>query len=82
MSLAADIVYAPNIDYPLEWNELETYLPRLCARYTSPEQIWANAKIDPMWNPADPEIQLAIRRYKPLKESVKVKNTRKKGGVP
>jgi len=35
--LSTDIVYAPNIEYPLEWNELEAYLPRLCARYTSPE---------------------------------------------
>ncbi len=79
-ALAADIVYAPNIDYPLEWNELETYLPRLCARYTSPEQIRANAKLDPMWNPAIPDIQFARRRYKPLKEPVKAKNPRKKGG--
>lgn len=74
--LSADIVYAPNIEYPLEWNELETYLPRLCARYTSPEQIRANAKLDPMWNPADPDIRLARRKYRPLK----AKNPRRKGG--
>ncbi len=74
--LSEDVVYAPNIDYPLEWNELETYLPRLCARYTSPEQIRANAKLDPMWNPAIPDIQLARRKYKPLK----AKNPRIKGG--
>ncbi len=74
--LSADVVYAPNIDYPLEWNELEAYLPRLCARYTSPEQIRASAKLDPMWNPADPDIQLVRRKYKPLK----AKNPRRKGG--
>jgi len=74
--LSADIVYAPNIEYPLEWNELETYLPRLCARYTFPEQIRANAKLDPMWNPADPDIRLARRKYRPLK----AKKPRRKGG--
>ena len=78
--LSADIVYAPNIDYPLEWKELEKYLPRLCARYLPPEQIQANAKLDPMWNPADPEIQFARRRYRPLNEPVKTKNLRTKGG--
>ena len=78
--LSADIVYAPNIDYPLEWNELGRYLPRLCDRYMPPEQIRANAKLDPMWNPALPEIQFARKRYKPLKEPAKVKNPRKKGG--
>jgi len=79
-ALAADIVYAPNINYPLEWNELEAHLPRLCARYMPSEQIRANAILDPMWNPADPEIQFARKRYKPLKEPVKAKNPRKKGG--
>ncbi len=74
--LSADIVYAPNIEYPLEWNELEAYLPRLCARYTSPEQIRANAKLDPMWNPADPDIRLARRKYRPIK----AKDPRRKGG--
>ncbi len=73
--LSEDIVYASNIDYPLEWNELKTYLPRLCATYTSPERIRANARLDPMWNPADPEIQLARRKYRPTK----ARNSRRKG---
>ena len=79
--LSVDIVYSPNIDYPLEWNELEGCLPRLCARYMPPEQIRANAKLDLMWNPALPEIQFARRRYKPIKGPINAKNHRKKGDV-
>lgn len=54
-----EIVYGPGIGYPREWDELEGYLPRLCARYLPPEQLAAEARRGPIWNPRSRSIQEA-----------------------
>lgn len=34
--LRQDIAYGAGSDYPYEWDEIETYLPRLCKKYLEP----------------------------------------------
>jgi len=63
-----EIVYNVNIDYPLEWHELEAYLPRLSAKYLTTEQIRANImRGATMWNPHSLEVQTMRKKHGPKK---------------
>ena len=71
-----EIVYSPDIEYPLEWHELESYLPRLFKKYLTPEQIRENiARGVAMWNQNTLELQMMREKYKPQKAN----SSRKKG---
>lgn len=57
--LRRDIVYGAGIEYPHEWKEVAAYLPRLCAAYTTPEELRDYARRGHLWNHSDPDIQKA-----------------------
>lgn len=73
--LARDIVYSPKINYPLEWHELKEHLPRLCAKYLTPEKLADNERQGPIWNHDHPEIR-AARQHLPTHK----KKNQQKGG--
>lgn len=63
--LKKDIFYGMAIDYPMEWAELETYLPKLCAKHLGPFGLSIRATWnEPLWNPSSPSIQQARKRFK------------------
>lgn len=65
----SEIVYNANIDYPLEWHELESYLPRLCAKYLTAGQLQANImRGATMWNPNSLEVQIMRKKNGPIKK--------------
>ena len=66
--LQQDIVYGPGIDDHYEWSEVATYLPRLCAKYLTPEELRACVHRDRLWNPDNPGIRRA-RAAVPKKKS-------------
>ena len=73
----SEITYGPHIDYPLEWHELESRLPKLCARYLTPEIIRKNIAQGAMiWNPGSFEVQRLREMHGPKRE----KAQRRKGG--
>ena len=55
--LEKDIIYGEGIGYPYEWSELPQYVPRLCAKYLTMEELAVKAEKEPIWNPDNPEIQ-------------------------
>lgn len=57
--LKAEIVYAPGIEYPHEWSELDAYLPRLTAKHLTPEALRVCISRGHMWNHSDPDIEQA-----------------------
>ena len=58
--LGKDIVYGEGIDYPYTWSETAAYLPRLCAKYMTPERLaWLTQYHDETWNVTSPDIQEA-----------------------
>ena len=74
--LRKDIVYGPEIGYPHEWSEVAAYLPRLAARYLTPEELRSCARRGHIWNHNDPDIREA--RAAPKKK--KARSTKRKGG--
>lgn len=64
-ALKKDISYGLAVDYPMEWAELETYLPRLCAKYPASfeRSVRAMWKM-PLWNPDSPSVRRARKRFK------------------
>ena len=58
--LKKDIVYGEGIDYPYTWSETATYLPRLCAKHMTPEELaWRINCHNDTWNITSPDIQSA-----------------------
>ena len=57
--LKQEIVYGEGIDYPYEWRDAATYLPRLCAKYLTRDALEWNIGHRRMWDDADPKVQLA-----------------------
>ncbi len=59
-TLKQDIVYGKGINYPYRLSEATAYLPGLCAKYLTPEQILVTVLThDDMWNSGSPDIQKA-----------------------
>lgn len=58
--LKKDIVYGDGIGYPYGWWDVPAYLPKLCAKYLTPEELErrAEGRID-TWNLASLEIRAA-----------------------
>ena len=58
--LKKDIVYGDGIGYPYDWPDIPAYLPRLCARYMSAEDLdWCTKVLRSSWNLDDAEIKTA-----------------------
>ena len=58
--LKKDVVYGEGIDYPYTWSETAAYLPRLCAKYMTPQELaWRIQYHDDTWNTDSPDIRLA-----------------------
>ncbi len=58
--LKKDIVYGDGIAYPYTWSEAAAYLPRLCAKYMTPEELQCHIRqYNDTWNITSPEIQKA-----------------------
>ena len=57
--LRREIVYGEGIQYPYEWRDVATYLPRLCAKYLTRDELAFNIEHRKMWDDADPNVQLA-----------------------
>ncbi|MDE7244669.1 MAG: DUF4240 domain-containing protein, partial [Oscillospiraceae bacterium] len=57
--LEQDIVYGKGIGYPYAANEIAGYLPRLCAKHLSPEDLARMAESDGGWNLNNEEVQAA-----------------------
>ena len=55
-----DIVYGDGIGYPYTWSETAAYLPRLCAKHMTPEELaWRINCHNDTWNITSPDIQAA-----------------------
>ena len=55
-----DIVYGDGIGYPYTWSETAAYLPRLCAKHMTPEELaWRINCHNDTWNITSPDIQEA-----------------------
>ena len=58
--LKKDVVYGEGIDYPYTWSETAAYLPRLCGKYMTPEELAGRIKYhNDTWNVTSPDIQEA-----------------------
>lgn len=58
--LAQDIQYGEGIGYPYKWSETAAYLPRLCAKYLTPEDLAIMIRHhDDTWNLTSPEVRQA-----------------------
>ena len=54
-----DIVYGEGIGYPYTWSETAAYLPKLCAKYLTPEELAQRIRQrDDTWNLTNPEIKI------------------------
>ncbi len=72
--LKKGVVYGEGIDYPYTWSETAAYLPRLCAKYMTPERLaWLIQNHDDTWNVTSPDIQEARAT---AQKSKKVKKNR------
>jgi len=73
--LAQDIVYGEGIGYPYKWSETADYLPRLCAKYLTPEALaFLTQHHDDTWNLTSPDV-------KQVRETAsKGKKTKRRGG--
>lgn len=69
-----EIQYGTGIEYPHEWREVGAYLPNLCAKYLTPEELAFKAGRQ-LWNYGSPDIQAA------LKLAEKKKNQPRRGGA-
>lgn len=55
-----DIVYGDGIGYPYTWSEAAVYLPKLCAKYLTPETLERRIRLcNDTWNITSPEIRSA-----------------------
>ena len=55
-----DIVYGDGICYPYTWSKSAAYIPRLCAKYLTPEELERRVQnCNDMWNVTCSEIQKA-----------------------
>lgn len=73
--LAQDIEYGEGIDYPYKWSETAAYLPRLCAKYMTPEELAIRVQYhDDTWNLTSPEVRQA------RETAVKGKKAKHRGG--
>ena len=69
--LEKDILYGDGINYPYDQADIPAYVPRLCAKYLTPEEIKELAQSRySTWNPTDPEIQ-SLRQNGKKSEKVK-----------
>lgn len=69
-----DIVYGDGIGYPYTWSEAAAYLPRLCAKYMTPEELQRHIRqYNDTWNVTSPAIKLARAT---AKKSKKIKTDR------
>ena len=69
--LEKDIVYGDGINYPYDQADIPAYVPRLCAKYLTPEEIKELAQSHySTWNPTAPEIQ-SLRQNGKKSEKVK-----------
>lgn len=60
--LEKDIVYGDGIGYPYDWLDVPAYLPRLCAKYLSADELESRTKtLRSTWNLDNPEIREARR---------------------
>lgn len=58
--LKKDVVYGDGIGYPYDWPDIPAYLPRLCAKYLSPDELESRTKtLRSTWNLSNPEIKAA-----------------------
>ena len=58
--LKKDVVYGDGIGYPYTWSEAVSYLPRLCAKYMTPEELQCHIRqYNDTWNITSPDIQKA-----------------------
>lgn len=58
--LAQDIEYGEGIDYPYRWSETAAYLPRLCEKYMTQEELAILIEYhDDTWNLTSPEVRKA-----------------------
>ncbi len=55
-----EILYGPGIEYPHEWQEVGAYLPNLCAKYLTAEEL-AFKSNQQLWNYGSPDIQIALK---------------------
>ena len=72
--LKKDIVYGQGIEYPYGWWDVPAYLPRLCAKYITPEELTqlAEGRVD-TWNLSSREIKTARAN---AQKSKKIKKNR------
>ena len=69
-----DIVYGDGIGYPYTWSETAAYLPKLCAKYLTSEELAQRIRQrDDTWNLTNPEIKM-VRATE--KKSKKIKKDR------
>ena len=67
--LKKDIVYGDGIGYPYDWPDVPAYLPRLCAKYLSTDELAARTKtLRGTWNLTSPDIQAARRNAQKSKK--------------
>lgn len=60
LELAKDIEYGEGINYPYLWSETADYLPRLCAKYLTPEDLAILVQYhDDTWNLTSPDVKRA-----------------------
>ena len=70
-----DIVYGDGIGYPYTWSEAAAYLPKLCAKYMTPEELQHHIRqYNDTWNVTSPAIKLARAT---AKKSKKIKTDRR-----
>lgn len=55
-----NIQYGKGIGYPYTWSEAAAYLPKLCSKYLTPEELEHHIRQhNDTWNLTSPEIKLA-----------------------
>lgn len=71
LELAQDVQYGDGVNYPYKWSETATYLPKLCAKYMTQEELaWKIQYHDDTWNINSPDIQ-AARATAPKSKKIK-----------
>lgn len=71
--LRQDIVYGEGIGYPYEWDELETYFPRLCAKYLEPGTVKSMLEAgDTIWYSDSLDIQKARAGGPPQRDTSQI----------
>lgn len=69
--LRKDIVYGEGINYPYTWSETAAYLPKLCAKHMTPEELaWCIKYSNDTWNMSSPAVKKA-RATAPKSKKIK-----------